>query len=170
MDIEDVRAKLRENQGVATAVMGVLIFAALGFFIMQVWKMLNPPPPPEDIVMSYFYDQNTKTTYAMPADTEFPMDRDTGPLPGVKAHVFACGQCADESKHFVGYLEKPMPPEDRPPPDDPRSEVFLMKRPDDTKWVESDSREATAMVEEVFRRCTAGERANSCRPPSQPGE
>jgi hypothetical protein len=168
LDIEQVREKLREHQGLLTAVLGVVIFAAVGFFLMQIYYMLNPPPPPEDIVMGYFYDQNTKELYALPASTAAPMERPSGPFEGepagVKAHVFACGQCDDEAKRFIGYLEKPLPPEDRPPPDDPRSEVFLMKRPDDKKWVESDSRQAAQLVEEVFNRCASGERTNFCRP------
>jgi hypothetical protein len=174
LDIHEVREKLREQQGLVTAILGVVIFAALGLFVMQLWRFLNPPPPPEDIVMGYFFDQNTKETFVVPANTPAPMDRPSGPFngepAGVKAHVFACGQCSDETKRFVGYIEKPLPPEDRPPPDDPRSEVFLMKRPNDAKWVVSDSREAAAIVEEVFNRCAAGERANFCRPEAQPGK
>ena len=168
LDIDQVREKLKEHQGIATAIMGVAIFAALCFFGLQVWKILNPPPPPQDIVMGYFYDQNTKELYTMPADTAVPMERPSGPIngepAGVRAHVFACGKCADEANRFIGYIEKPLPPEDRPPPDDPRSEVSLIKRPEDNKWVESDSREASAIVQEVFNRCTGGVRANFCRP------
>ena len=168
MDIDQVREKLKENQGIATVIMGMMIFAALGFLALRIWGMLNPPPPPEDIVMGYFYDLNTKTLYVMPADTKIPMERPSGPFEGdpagVRAHVFACGQCAEESKRFIGYLEKPIPEADRPPPDDPRSEVTLVKRPEDSKWVESDSREAAAIREAVFSRCTATERANFCRP------
>ena len=168
LDIEQVRQKLRENQGIATAVMGVMIFAALGFMAMQIWSMLNPPPPPEDIVMGYFYDLNTKTLFEAPADSEIPMSRESGDFEGkpagVRAHVFACGQCSDESARFIGYLEKPLPPEDRPPPDDPRSEVTLIKREEDTKWVESDSREAERIRQAVYQRCTAGQRTNFCRP------
>ena len=168
MDIDQVREKLKENQGIATAVMGVMIFAAFGFLVMRIWAMLNPPPPPEDIVMGYFYDQNTKDLFVMPADTPIPMERDSGQFEGgpagVRAHVFACGPCGDKSKEFIGYLEKPIPLEDRPPPDDPRSEVTLIKRPEDKKWLESDSKEAIAVVQAVFARCTAGERANFCRP------
>ena len=174
MAINNIREKLREHQGIATAIMGVILFAALGFLAMRVWSFLNPPPPPEDIVMAYFYDQNTKELFALPADTPAPMERPSGPYngepAGVKAHVFSCGQCSEESKRFIAYLEKPLAPEDRPPPDDPRSEVFLMKRPDDTKWVESDSSEATAIAQEVFKRCAIGERANFCRPEPQTAE
>lgn len=168
MDIDQVREKLKENQGIATAVMGVMIFAAVGFLAMQVWRMLNPPPPPEDIVMGYFYDLNTETLFVAPADTEIPVARDSGEFEGgpagVRAYVYACGQCSDEANRFIGYLEKPIPPEDRLPLDDDRSEVSLVKRPEDTKWVESDSDEASAIMKALFEQCTAGERPNFCRP------
>ena len=168
LDIEQVREKLRENQGMATAVMGVMIFAALGFLAMRIWSMLNPPPPPEDIVMGYFYDLNTETLFVAPADTEIPVARESGDFEGepagVRAHVFACGQCSNEPARFIGFLEKPLPPEKRPPPDDPRSEVTLLKRPEDAKWVESDSAAAAKIIAAVHNRCTAGERANFCRP------
>ena len=172
MDVQEVRGKLQQHQGLATAVMGVVLLGVAGFIAMRIWSMLNPPPPPEDIVMGYFYDQATKELYEMPADTPAPMERPSGPFEGepagVKAHVFACGQCADKSNRFVGFLEKPLPEADRPGADDPRSEVFLMKRPDDAKWVESDSPQASAIMREVRQRCAGGQRANFCRPEAKP--
>jgi hypothetical protein len=77
--------------------------------------------------------------------------------------VFACGRCSDESKRFVGWLSKPAPQAQGQ--DVPVTEGELIRRPQDLKWVRSDSREGEQIIREVRGRCTAaGVRINYCHP------
>lgn len=80
------------------------------------------------------------------------------------AHVYACGQCADESARFIGWLSEPLPPDQQPPPDDPSSEATLIRRETDDKWVRSDSAEGGKIIAEATSGCDGDTRLNYCRP------
>lgn len=80
---------------VATAALLVYLFQSSG------GRPLHGVPE-----QAYFLDTETGTVFADSFTAEPPV---TPPgkseATGVRLHMFACGSCEDESKHFKGYLE-----------------------------------------------------------------
>lgn len=165
MQIRDI---INRHPVLAIVVTSILLLAAGGFLASRVWSTLNPPPAPEPITMAYFYDQNTGKLFAAPASTVGPIETESGPYhsepAGVRAHVFACGQCSIESNRFIGYLSKPLPPEEQPKDEPP---LELIKRVEDEQWYRSDQPEARQIMAELGERCPSSVRRNYCRPEPQ---
>ncbi len=62
----------------------------------------------------YYYDLNTGQRFADKASLTAPIDAPSGPTPkgknaGVKAYVFSCGDCSDETQQFVAWMERHIP-------------------------------------------------------------
>jgi hypothetical protein len=131
---------------------------------------------PEEVAdenLVYFYDQNTGELFSAPADELGPVERPSGKyrgIPaGVRAIVYACGQCSDESKRYVGWLEIPveaLPEAERPPRPDgagPPDVFVVIRRPEDEKWAWADGPEGEKIIEGT-NRCQPGTRKNYCTP------
>lgn len=126
--------------------------------------------PPQELLV-WFYDRNTEQLFTMPAHTVGPVETDSGPYrgepAGVRAHVFACGDCAT-SERYIGYLEKPSPDEANQPTDgEPALETDfppLYSRPGGNEWFRADSREAARIEQAAHSRCPNGVTANYCQP------
>lgn len=115
---------------------------------------------------AYFYDLHTGQLFTAPAGTPGAIQRPGGTYnghpAGVRAHVFACGQCSDASKHFIGWLEidglsigkQPATEED---------ETVYIRRVDGTQWVSSESAVGEQITSEAISQCGSG-RVNFCRP------
>lgn len=164
----EVRDILNRHASLVTAVAGVLLAVTFGLLI---WRLLGGGGSSEQgerVPMAYFYDQNTRELFVLPANTTGPVDRPSGTFQGepagVRAHVYACGQCSDESLRFIGYLSKPLPPDQQPKNEPP---LELVKRPKDEMWYRSDSPEAGRITGAPIRRCKGTARANYCRPPAE---
>ncbi len=162
-----IREVLNENQAISITIVGVLMVAAFSFVAMRMLGLFSSGGGEKE-PMAYFYDQNTKKLFTQPATVQGPVETDSGPYQnepaGVRAHVYACGQCADESARFIGWLSKPLPPDQRPPANDPSSEVTLIRRETDDGWVRSDSAEGAKIVTEATSGCNGDTRLNYCRP------
>lgn len=161
--MNQLRDTLNKNPALMIAGAAVLTIAALGFVAMRVLGVAGTTEEVKPVMMAYYYDQNTKELFTLPTETEWQVERPSGEFEGepagVRAYVYACGPCNDESKRFTAWLAKPLP-EDQRKPD---SEAFLMRRPEDKKWVRNDSPEGNRIMQENRRRC-AGEQVNLCRP------
>ena len=133
--------------------------------------------------MAYFYDLNTGVTFTAPADERGPVKRDSGSYnghpAGVRAHVYACASCDDESRRFVAWVEIPIEalaaaqPEkyqrylDR---DESQGEVAttMIRRPDDEDWVPADSEQAMELFGQIDQSCPPAEGIYRCQPPGRP--
>jgi len=129
--IGKLRAKLEENKALAFSVGGGLVLLAIGSLIWMIFFMTEggsgDHQGPYRGATFWFYDLNTKELYIAPRDskspTKAPSDEGKDTMSGVRAYVFSCGECGDESKRFIGYLEKfekgkvpeGLPPDSKPP-------------------------------------------------------
>lgn len=135
------------------------------------------------IATVYFFDQNTGELLIMPADTEGPVETESGLFQGgpagVQAHVFSCGRCI-EGQQFVGWLEKPdasKPPlniddaegratVDRTGESPPEPTNILIRTPGNPKWVPYNSRAGRRIREQVNQRCKANQSIRYCGSPT----
>jgi hypothetical protein len=70
-----------------------------------------PPPVKPAPTEMYYYDLNTGQLFSGPINAIPPIETPSGKTPagenaGVKAYVFSCGDCADASQRYIGWMEK----------------------------------------------------------------
>ena len=96
---------------------------------------------------------------------------------GVRARVFACGDCSDPSNRFIGWLEK-LTPEAKYSIQDGQSgrwegftstgmpyvEGLLVRAVDGEYWYGATSEEGRKLQEAPRKRCAPGVVLNSCFP------
>lgn len=143
----------------------------------------------------YFYDLNNGRLFVAKSDQLPPIDvpggnpiqTPQGPKPaGVRAHVFACGECGDyegltaeevaADGAYIAYLEMyteaaktamtrvtrgdaVVPGEGMDP-----MEQTLVKRVEDLQWVQMYSQEGYQLADRVVKDCPDGSPARACRP------
>lgn len=103
-----MRKTLEKNQAVVAAAAAAAVVVAAVLIILQSQPRAQPATP---WPLVYAYDLNTKTTFAVHQNNLPPIRTESGGKPfvqpaGVWAHVYACGDCSDPGKRFVGWLEK----------------------------------------------------------------
>ncbi|GIW78286.1 MAG: hypothetical protein KatS3mg105_0093 [Gemmatales bacterium] len=144
-----LRESINENPVLGLGIALVLLaVAAAGYFLI---KPDTSERDKEYEPLSYYYDQNKKELFVAPSGREVPFETDSGSYQGepaaVRAHVFACGSCADESKRFIGWLSKPAPPGQAGGAEE------WIRLPDQNKWYPSNSPEAQRIFNQVRQRC-----------------
>jgi len=161
MGLAEFREKLKENPGLRYGITAAL--AALCLFLVLRWFLSgtggDTPPPP--ITKWYFYNVKTKKLFPVDAATEAPIDTDSGPKTGVRAMVFACGDCSDQTKHFIGYLQSRKPFQKSMLNNDKSAKMFkpgvtmveVIREPDSNKWVLVNSKEGAKIQGKVQQRC-----------------
>lgn len=160
---------LNKNPMITISVAAVVILLSLYFTIKGL--MSDPvyePPEKETTPLVWFYDRNTKELFTMPVHEVGPVERDSGPFngepAGVRAHVFACGDCGSGTQ-FVGYLERPSPRE----AETADTKILetdltpLISTPDSNAWIAADSAAGSRIMDSIHSRCTNGQKANYCR-------
>lgn len=185
---------LNNNSALVTILAVVVLVISLGVIIMQTRG--RGPMGPIDL---YFYDLKTGKLFIAKSDQIPPIDAPGGPLEtpqgpkpaGVRAHVFACGECpsldgmtADQVAQtgaYIAYLEmyteqaKQMMTQAAqaaqgggqaaPPPMmmDP-TEQTLVKRVEDTSWQQMYSQPGYMLADQAVKDCPDGTPAKACRP------
>lgn len=101
-----LRDWLNNNSAVVTILAVVILILSLGFIIMQA----SGPKYKAQIVDVYYYDLGNGTIFTAKSNEIPPIESKSGPGPagnpqGVRAYVFSCGDCKNESERFVGWLE-----------------------------------------------------------------
>lgn len=86
-----------------------------------------------------------------------PITTDSGGQ-AVKAHVFACGDCNDESKQFIAYLEKYLPEAHEMFASGRRdlnilAKTHVVRADDEDRWVPIGSPEGVAIIKKRNERC-----------------
>ena len=121
-----------------------------------------------------------------PIETPTKEKTENGMNAGVRAWVFACGDCSDRSKMFIGFLEtytkeakeaveamaKPMGPDARPPMfsgEDmmAREQGHLICVPGDAKWVPYGGEKGALIVQSVQEHCGAAANTKPCYPKNE---
>lgn len=160
-----VRVILHENKPVVLGMAGAVALVSFGWVA---WHLASPPgyTPPSPEPQAYFYDLHTGELLTAPDNTVGPIQRPGGPVDGhaagVRAQVFACGQCSDASKRFIGWLEIDGPSIGKPPATEEAEAVYI-RRVDDSEWYSSESAAGQKITSEALSQCGSG-RVNFCRP------
>jgi hypothetical protein len=124
--------------------------------------------------LAYYYDRNTRELVEAKPEPG-PIETDSGPYKGqpagVRAKVFTCGACGDESRRFIGWLSIPSDQLKRPrsakrvPAAQPgHSASIMIRRPGDRAWVLASSEKAERIRDEVKHKCSRGARPKVCLP------
>ena len=189
----DIRDWMNNNSAVVTIVAVLLLIVAL---LMLVNTCRGPSAPPA-VTRNYYYDMNKNELFVGEANQIPPIQTESGPYSpaegapqmgaGVKAYVFACGDCSDPSKRFIGYLEMytpeakqkmdefvkqaaqregvpEMPPEAYLMYEEGQVQGRLIKRVDDPQWVAADTDKGVQIVNELTQRCPQGDKSVRLRP------
>ena len=166
---------LHRHRVVTLSVAGAVGLIALAIVGWQCAGAFSDPTPLPRVSQAYFYDLNTRELFVAPADSEDPLVTNSGDFEGhpagVRAVVFSCGSCSDESQRFVGWLEMPDPEFDEESlesessgEDEPSG--MLVRRPAGDQWHSQDSPEAETIMREAQSSCGADDAIRPCLPPS----
>jgi len=148
----------REQLASRPRLVGVL--ATLMFLLSLIALFLRAQPTSTaarrpNLERSYYFDLQRGELF--PSSTQDP------PIPapsggaGVLAHVYACGNCDQESDRFIGYLTTFA---SRPVPGSPQGDRIALAKPP-YKWLPISTPEADAIRQSVQQRC---EQPQECHP------
>lgn len=181
-----VRDWMNNNSALVTIAAVVLLVISLGVIIMQ-----TKGPGQIGPVELYFYDLNTGELFVAMSDQNPPITAPSGPYgdengppAGVRAHVYACGECGDlEGKTveeieatgaYISHLEMYTPEgkaaleAQKTDPNTPMMvdpmEYTRIKSVEGDRWLLAYSEEANALAEQSIRECPDGEPVEVCRP------
>jgi hypothetical protein len=156
-----IRDGIEQNRVVVVLICLAIGAAAVG--LLFYWSTSTAPKPTPG-PRAYFYDQNTGRLFTAP-DHLGPIPTESGLYrgepAGVRAHVFACGTCAEERNRFVGWLSRPASTD---ADDDASVNRVLIRRPTDSTWVPSDSPFGERILREVNERCKRDTPVRYCNP------
>ena len=101
-----IREFLNKNSPVVV-ICAILVLIGCVVFVLHTNETLHPPM----IKNAYYYDLETGKIFIGPSDGIPPIPSPSGHKDpngnnmGVRAILFSCGKCDDESSRFIGYLE-----------------------------------------------------------------
>ncbi|MFG0249180.1 MAG: hypothetical protein ACF8OB_09865 [Phycisphaeraceae bacterium JB051] len=95
----NLREWMNQNSAVVTIIAVVLLLVSLGVIIMTL-----TPQRAARVVDVYFMDTSDGALFIDKSDQLPPIVAPSG-KDGVRAFVFSCGDCGDESSRFIGWLE-----------------------------------------------------------------
>jgi hypothetical protein len=164
---------INDNRRLVTAAacvpMMLLVVTAIVCFWPEKTKRLKPP------AKAWFYDLNTGSLFSADKDLIPPIETPSGPLPngepaGVKACVLTYADSANQSNRFIGFVEKANRRAQAGGADEEQGgarqwgHARLIRRLEDSEWVEADSPEGRRILEEAFAPDPNGERPHYLRP------
>lgn len=146
----------------------ILLVAGVALFL----QFRTPPAP---LAGLWYYDEDAKKLVVVP--DAIPPTSFKG-ADAVRAYVLGCGDCKDESKLTVKYIEKFTPDAvgklkgmgittyamlaSEP---SATQEGRLVKKPTDTEWVESSSDQGQAILNAESPKCADGNAGKPCAGP-----
>ena len=109
--MKHLRRWINKHSSIVTVISVAVLILALGWIVQEVRFRWNRSAVIPD---AWFYDLNTGQLFRAKSNGLPPIAAPSGPLPngehaGVRAKVFACGDCSDPSNRFIGWLEKLTP-------------------------------------------------------------
>jgi hypothetical protein len=145
---------------------GVVASLVLLFSLIVIVMSLRGPRIPTDAQV-YFYDLNEGTFFVGSLMDVPPIPRRSGPLPngepaGVRAHLFACGDCGPP-ENLVGYLETTRVSRETGEPVRVRA-AFEPGDRGDPEWILAESGLGEDIENRLRARCPEGVELNSCLP------
>ncbi|MCX5662713.1 MAG: hypothetical protein NTW19_23785 [Planctomycetota bacterium] len=167
----------KENKAFRVGVTCGLVVVAAVVLLIQTGVI----PPSTVVGKFWYYDLATEKLFA--ADDQIPPIRvptgpKDGPPTGVRAYVFACGECSDASKRVIGYLEtfdpevhdeivQGTPTYAAATGSDviPGMQKNLIKRPTDKEWIGGSTPEGIDLKLAATPTCADGNAPKTCDGP-----
>ena len=146
-------------------IIGITAVTVVVLLIVVIGLLSGPEAPKiKEYKKGWFYDLNTGKLFVAESDLIPPIKAPSGPLAngrpaGVIAHVFTYAYEPNESERFIGFLETtdPNAEQDSLGSAKAKTDSFkswgqgkLFRRVDDEQWVSGSSKEARAILNEVF--------------------
>ena len=133
----------------------VVLLAAVWFIARQMGLGGSGGKAP----VAFWYDLKTGKLFGGPNTTD-PVQAPSGGE-AVRAHVFACNDCADANDRFIGYLEKftdearqvLVEQKGAPMARAMAMEYVKVRRADDTEWVNGGDPEGIEIMTEYLSKC-----------------
>jgi hypothetical protein len=151
--------------------------------VNRVEAVPTKPPAGQLITKAYFYDLQTGMLFVGDNSAIPPIPAPSGKKSsdgqdlGVRAIVFSCGNCKDESSRYIGYVETFTPEArdaikammehpDKSPPDgrDPMMFGRYIMDPEVGDWLTMDSPAAGKLVQDSMSKCGADKYPTQCFP------
>lgn len=182
-----IREFMNNNSALVTILAVVVLVVSLGVIIMN-----TRGPGVARTIDLYFYDLNTGKLFTAKSDQIPPIEAPSGPLQGqpgnlpagVRAHVYACGECPDltgmtlqeveQAGAYIAYVEMYTeqgkaaltagasgPPEG--PMIDPMEQTLIARVPE-LAWQPMYSDAGFRLTESGHRACPDGSAPQPCRP------
>ena len=167
--------EVRQWIGKRAALITVVCVALISVSWFFLYKTLRSPPIP--VTYAYYYDLGTSSIFVDTADKVPPFASPSGkagpkgePL-AVRAFVFSCSNCDDESKRFVAYLQQYTPEgqkrvlelvandtsiDSNDMQADARNSGFVIRATDGELWYPPDSTEGDGIIREARAKCDRG--------------
>lgn len=181
-----LRDSMNNNSALVTVLAIVILIVSLGFIIYQARPNRYAPR----VVDVYYYDLGSGQIFLGKSDKVSPIDAPSGPGSsgepnGVRAYVFSCTNCDDESSRFIGWLEKYTPEAKQamlnPPAPDTSGNAAAGPDPTEIwekghliaaykanagelKWVVNNSDAGFRIMQSLETKCPGGQ-PNPCFPP-----
>ena len=96
----------KKTRSIITVVAGLICVLCLVYIAMTLFGG-DRPPPKRPVKMVWFIDTGTMKLFAVDPNIPENLTPIDGPggKPAYRAYVFACGDCLDESKQYIGFVE-----------------------------------------------------------------
>lgn len=178
-----LRETLEKHSAVTIAVVVIVLLASSTLLYKNVFRGRVVP----NIDQRYFFDLNTGMLFLADVAALPPVEAPSGTLPdgkpaGVRAHVYACGECGQydgmtaEQMHasgaLIGWVEtysQAATAAVSQNSDDPyNADVGIsgqfVRDPLGDEWIPLDSDAAAELMRRAMESCPAGQRPNPCHP------
>jgi hypothetical protein len=148
------------------AVWGISLASGFILFLVLLSILSGPSRPKvQESDKAWFYDLNTSKLFVGKANQKGPIKAPSGPLPdgrpaGIRAHVFTYVDEPNENDLVIGYLEMPDP--DFAQKTDQLEDMIakrsdwglgkLLRRVDDTEWVQANSSLGKLIMSQATKR------------------
>ena len=152
--------QIREWMNQNSAVVTVAALALLILALVLLFSQCRSGGVPQGTGEAYYYDTETGDYFVGDATAVPPITSQAG-NPAVRAHLFTCGDCANEGERFVGYYEKYSDSAKQAIEADPESmaayEAYIQGRlfsRDGSRWVPAESPEGYEIMQSL--ECSDG--------------
>lgn len=146
----------------------VAVVIALAVIALAGWYIASQGGTQRAVEQTYYYDLDAGSLFVGDVGKVPPFQTDDDHT-AVNAAVFSCGDCADESTRFIGYLEQysdayraTMGDEEAFTPEIAEG-GHLIASPDAIEWLSLATEQGRALQAEVMSRC-GGDLPKGCQP------
>jgi len=102
MDVTEARQWLNDNPRIVGGVAAGSVVVAV---VLTTCTLTGGPPAADLPTQHWYWDPAGQTLFAAPADSVPPLPSDADHPGALRARVYSCGDCSDQSQRFVAFYE-----------------------------------------------------------------